>query len=77
MNKKLVLAAALTFGIIGLIGAHVVKAQEAVDNTQAAVDNTAVDNMAVDNAAMDNSAPVTENAANTDAGTNAAAVDAK
>jgi len=50
MNKKLVLAAALVFGITGLMLAHTVKAQDAMnaDNSAMNADNSA---MNADNAA--------------------------
>ena len=56
MNKKLVLAAALVFGVAGLMFAHTVKAQDAAaDNSAMNSDNSA---MNADNSMMnsDNSA---------------------
>ena len=63
MNKKLVLAAALVFGVAGLILAlGTVKAQDNADNSAMAADNTATaDNtMNADNA--DNAAVPADNA---------------
>ena len=48
MNKKLVVAAALVFGAAGLMLAHTVKAQDAMDNSAMNSDNAA---MNADNAA--------------------------
>ena len=42
MNKKLVLAAALAFGVAGLMLAHTVKAQDATDNSAMNSDNSAM-----------------------------------
>ena len=51
MNKKLVLAAALAFGVVGLMLSHTVKAQDAnaTDNSAMNADNSA---MNADNSAM-------------------------
>ena len=48
MNKKLVIAAALVFGVAGLILAHTVKAQDAADNSAMNSDSNS------DNSAMNN-----------------------
>jgi len=55
MNKKLVIAALVVFGVAGFILAHNVKAQDATDNSAMNADNSA---MNADNAAApaDNSA---------------------
>jgi len=42
MNKKLVLAAALVFGVTGLMFAHTVKAQDNTDNSAMNSDNSAM-----------------------------------
>jgi hypothetical protein len=55
MNKKLVLAAALVFGVAGLILAQGTKAQMATDNTTTNTDNAAMN--------ADNAAKNAENAA--------------
>jgi len=68
MNKKLMLAAALVFGAVGLILAQgTVKAQDAIDNGVVANSDTGaapVDNApAVDNSVVDNAAAPVDNAA--------------
>jgi hypothetical protein len=59
MNKKLVLAAALVFGLTGLVLSSAVKAQDATDNSAMNSDNSA---MNADNSAM-NADNATANAA--------------
>ena len=65
MNKKLVLAAALVFGVAGLMLSNTVKAQDAMNATveNAAMNADTNEAMNAENAAMNAEAAATDNAA--------------
>jgi len=60
MNKKLVLAAALAFGVAGLMLAHTVKAQDATDNSAMNSDNSAMNSDAAAAPADNTAAPAAQ-----------------